>query len=99
MLKEPHAELGLQHPQHRPVENRDIRLAALEHSFEFLVPAGRGGQLHVHPGLQAAVPGLGKALADVLHTVGIADSAVIADAQAVIAHFFPQQTGQQFLGG
>ena len=99
MLKQAHAKLGLQHPQHRPVENGDIRLAALEHSFEFLVPSGRGGQLHVHPGLHTAVTRLGKALADVMHAVGIADSAIIADAESVKAHFFPQQTGQQFLGG
>ena len=99
MLKQAHAKLGLQHPQHRPVENGDIRLAALEHSFEFLVPSGRGGQLHVHPGLHTAVTRLGKALADVMHAVGIADTAVIADAQAVKAHLLPQQTSQQFLGG
>ena len=67
VLEEPHAELGRQHAQYRAVKDRDIRLAALEHGFEFPVPAAGRRQFHVHPGLHAAQPGLGEALADMLN--------------------------------
>ena len=53
VLKQTHAEFRFQHPQHRPVEDGNVRLAVREHGLQFVVqPVADGSSMSMPASMQ-----------------------------------------------
>ena len=98
MLKQPHPELGSQHPQHRPVQKFLIRLTLFKQFQEAFSKARRIRQLHVHAREQRRKARLLQRLTHTLVIVSVSHCSVIADTQALKAHVAAQKIREQMAG-
>ena len=99
MLKQAHAEFGLQDPANHAVQQGHVRFAAGKLLFQFRRVGHGHGQLNVQPRFQAAQARIAHGFAHALVLVGVAGPAVVGHGDALKAHFTPQNIGQIMLGG
>ena len=94
MIEQTHPELGRQDPQHRLIENGDVRAAVGEPVRQFVGERQWDMELGVEAGRQGEQARVRVALSHALYGVQIADGAVVGDGHTVEAHLVPQQFGE-----
>ena len=99
MLKEAHAEFGLQDAQHRPVQDCHIRFSTAEPLPQLLVEARAVLGLHIHARPHAQQPCFRNGFAYLLGIVDIPHRSIVGYAYALEPHFFPEKLRQNFFRG